>query len=303
MNRKKHSFAVRWRAFRIWQELGFLPWKKAESSGVEAGGKRPGSKTSSRDLYKGAFDSIPFLNDDAKRTFAHLLLRPGYMIRDYIRGDHERYLAPFTSLIIFYAFFALVAALLQPVQQKEELFSPEVKLALDFNGSEVDGENRIVKNTANIVERGYIYLNLDKYPEYVHTRGESALAALEGTLRSQGIPLFLGQFLLLWLAMGLVLRKRRIGMSAVAAASAYMLCQFSFFMLFALLLTFGESKSLGAFVLMALVVIDLRQWLGVSWGKSIKLSMWTGVMYALLFTLVILCVSAIVLLMASMKGV
>jgi len=29
-----------------------------------------------------AFDDIPFLNDDAKRTFAHLLLRPGYMIRD-----------------------------------------------------------------------------------------------------------------------------------------------------------------------------------------------------------------------------
>ncbi|MCR5409155.1 MAG: DUF3667 domain-containing protein [Bacteroidales bacterium] len=27
------------------------------------------------------------------RTFTHLLLRPGYMIRDYINGAHERYLA------------------------------------------------------------------------------------------------------------------------------------------------------------------------------------------------------------------
>ena len=42
----------------------------------------------------GTFESIPFLNNDAKRTFAHLILRPGYMMRDYIqRGQHEHYLA------------------------------------------------------------------------------------------------------------------------------------------------------------------------------------------------------------------
>ena len=66
-NMTKHSLKTRWRAFRIWQELGFLPWKKR----AEAAGKRKG------DFYKGAFDSIPFLNDDAKRTFTHLLSGPG----------------------------------------------------------------------------------------------------------------------------------------------------------------------------------------------------------------------------------
>lgn len=106
----KQKLAIRLRAFGIWQKLGYFPWRKP----AEARDEKRKNK-SSRDFYKGAFDSIPFLNDDAKRTFTHLLLRPGYMIRDYIKGDHERYLAPFTSLIIFYAFFALVAALLQPV--------------------------------------------------------------------------------------------------------------------------------------------------------------------------------------------
>ena len=100
--KKKHSFKSRLRAFAIWQKLGYFPWHRPKEKKVR---KRSG------DFYKGAFDSIPFLNDDAKRTFSHLLLRPGYMIRDYIKGAHERYLAPLTALIVFYAFFALVILL------------------------------------------------------------------------------------------------------------------------------------------------------------------------------------------------
>lgn len=78
----KHSFKACIRLFHIWQVLGYNPWKKPRAS-----------KKKGKDFYKGAFDSIPFLNDDAKRTFVHLLLRPGYMIRDYINGNHDRYLA------------------------------------------------------------------------------------------------------------------------------------------------------------------------------------------------------------------
>lgn len=69
------------------------------------------------------------------------------MIRDYIKGAHDRYLAPLTALI---------------------------------------------------VRQGYYYLNLDRHPELVDTRTKGAIAALEGTLRSQGIPLFPGEFLLLY---------------------------------------------------------------------------------------------------------
>ena len=68
MNRK-HSFQTRLRAFTIWQKLGFYPWKTAKNT---TGDNPP--KKGSRDFYKGAFDSIPFLNQDAKRTFTHLLL-------------------------------------------------------------------------------------------------------------------------------------------------------------------------------------------------------------------------------------
>lgn len=331
---KKHSIKVRWRAFRIWQELGELPWKKAaapvapapaSASGTPASvaptpdsaaaapvapnsrsGKPRRSRKSSGDFYRGAFDSIPFLNEDAKRTFTHLLLRPGYMIRDYIRGDHERYLAPLTALIVFYAFFALVFSILQPVQHKEPEFdklevtlqSPDVTEEIGDNQAGLD----LLRSTAMVLQKGYTYLNLDQHPEEVHTQAESSLAALEGTLRSQGIPLFIGRFFLLWFALGLALRRYRMGMPAIAAASAYILCQFSFFMLFAVILTFGQSKSVGLAVLTAVMLIDLRQWLGETWKKSIRLTIRTGLWYAFLYGTFLLLVSAVVVLIAWIRG-
>lgn len=287
----KHKFKVRLRAFRIWQELGHNPWHKTKEK--KAGG----------DFYKGAFDSIPFLNNDAKRTFSHLLLRPGYMIRDYIRGAHERYLAPLTALIIFYAFFALVSAVLQPLQRQN---SDPVKDVIEESmpKSEAVGQGEtVLRNTLILVKRGYTLLNLDKHPEEVDTRGETALAALEGTLRSQGIPLFLGEFLLLWLSLAFVLRRYKMGMSAPAAAAAYVLCQFSFFMLFAVLLTWGESTSIGLTVMMVLLTIDLSQWLGEGWKKSLGLAIKTGVTYGILYALILVMVSVTALLIAIMKGV
>ena len=285
---------VRVRAFAIWQKLGYLPWRKV----VRADAGPSGS------FYKGAFDDIPFLNDDAKRTFVHLLLRPGYMIRDYIRGDHERYLAPLTALIIFYAFFSLIWAVMQPVQtdRKDPFGALEKDIQVETSDSTSAEATRILRNTLELVRAGYIYLHLDTHPEAVHTRGEAALAALEDKLRGQGIPLFLGQFFLLWLAMGISLRKFRLGMSANAAASAYILCQFSFFMLFAVLLSLGESRSIGTLLMLALLTVDYRQLLGVPWKRGLRLGIRTGIWYGVLFVLMLLLVSVIAVLIAWLKN-
>ena len=293
--KKKHSFKSRCRAFAIWQKLGYFPWYKPKE-------KKPRKR--SGDFYKGAFDSIPFLNDDAKRTFSHLLLRPGYMIRDYIKGAHERYLAPLTALIVFYAFFALVAAVMQPVQQRhgKEINPVEQMEAEDFENPGQAKTFSLLKNTLATLQKGWVYLHLDQYPEEVDTQHESSLAALEGTLRSQGIPLFAGQFLLLWLAMSLALRRRhKQRMSAYAAASAYILCQFSFFMLFALLFSFGKSAEIGIVLITVLLMWDYHQWLGVQWKKSFWLVLKTGLYYGLLCGLVVLLAAAAAFAIASFR--
>lgn len=312
------SLQVRWRAFVIWQKLGYLPWRKAKGTRSRKGGG---------DFYKGAFDSIPFLNDDAKRTFSHLLLRPGYMMRDYLRGDHERYLAPLTALIIFYAFFALISAVLEPVQHQsrakaalenmriDHLEDSVVRADLDLELEDlhlktnsldsVKTESRLVqviRTAAELVRTGYIYLHLDQFPEEVDTQHESSIAALESTLRSQGIPLFLGHFILLWLAMCIALRRFKLGMSAYAAVAAYTLCQFSFFMLFAVLLTWGESTSVSALLLLVLLTVDLHQLLGLPFKKSLRRAIAVGIHYGLLFVLTFLLISLLALLVAYLKG-
>ena len=303
MDKKKdHSFKARLRAFTIWQKLGYLPWRKRKEKKARKTG----------DFYKGAFDSIPFLNEDAKRTFSQLLLRPGYLIRDYIKGAHERYLAPLTALIVFYAFFALVSAVVQPVEQQQRPRSP---FHVTWNDAEsvMNGDShgieeaislkafRLLVNTLNVADKGWLYLHLDQYPEEVDTQHESSLAALEGALRSQGIPLFLSQFFFLWLAMALALRRYKLGMSAYAAASAYILCQFSFFMLFALLFSFGKSSSIGILLMFLLLVWDYHQWLGIGYKRSMRRALATGINYGLLYIAALFLVAAVSFLVAFFK--
>lgn len=286
--RVRHAAAVRWRAFAIWQKLGYYPWRKAGA--IRKGRQRDGA------FYKGAFDDIPFLNDDAKRTFVHLLLRPGYMIRDYGSGQHERYLAPLTALIIFYAFFALISAVLQPYQQKASNPFSEVATSVErvdsaMNETQPEVNDRILFNTIKLLSRGYVLLHLDLFPKEVDTQREASLAALEGKLRSQGIPIFLDKFFVLWLAMWLALRRQKKSLSACASGTAYVLCQFSFFMLFAVLLTLGKKTSIGILLILTLLTIDYHQWLDLSWKKSFRRALSTGIWYGLVYAVAIIVIS------------
>lgn len=297
---KKERLLARVRAFTIWQKNGFLPWSK------------PKDKTKNGSFYKGAFDSIPFLNEDAKRTFTHLLLRPGHMIRDYIKGQHERYLAPLTSLIIFYAFFALVSSIVHPdfskeikdekaaatVAQVDSLLKSEadslgadINLDLDLGD---DTEARIKK--ARKLSSIFMLLSLDRHPELVDTPFKASLAALESSLRSQGVYLFLGYFLILWIAMWWVLRKRGMSISACAATAAYVLCQFCFFMFFSLFFSKGHEGEIGVGLMGLLLTIDYHQLFGLGWKKSIKLSIKTGIFYGLTIALLSVLLAGVIIL-------
>ena len=291
----KHKFKVRRRAFTIWQKLGFLPWAKDKA------------KSRKGDFYKGAFNSIPFLNDDAKRTFVHLLLRPGYMIRDYIKGQHEHYLAPLTSLIIFYAFFALISSIVNPdystYQQDRRSSASYIRdsifvdsdRAVDLADSiGIDPTRRNVAMKIVGITDFLDLLNLDKHPEKVDTPVKASLAALENALRSEGIYLFLGEFLLLWCAMCFALKKKDMSRSACAATAAYVLCQFCFFMFFSLFLASKDKGEIGVGLMAVLLTIDYAQLFGVNWKQGLKLTVKTGIWYLLTFLLLTIILGGIV---------
>ena len=303
-------FQARIRAFHIWQRLGKNPWEKPKTKRKKKEGELKG-------FVKGSFDSIPFLNDDAKRTFVHLLLRPGYMIKDYINGKHEIYLAPLTSLIIFYAFFTLVSSVVKPeIYNKEERIEEKIEsraqkaetedgITVDLDDDDDSGiENERVKtlvSTLKYLKDSYNLLRLDLHPEWVDTPRKASLAAFEGALRSQGIPLFLGGFLILWMALAIKLRRYGISFSAAAATSAYIQCQFCFFMLFTLLLTFGKSTSLGLGLICLLMVIDYHQLLGTGWKKSFWLTVGTGITIITIYAVLFLIAAALLFLYIYFK--
>ncbi|MBQ3765847.1 MAG: DUF3667 domain-containing protein [Bacteroidales bacterium] len=270
------------RLFRIYLELGYIPWRKPKKTRKERGG-----------VYMGTREAIiPFLNKDAKRTIVDLVLRPGYLMRDYIhRGRHEQYLAPFTALLVFYSVFTLLTAVVQPGASRntfgESLLEATKDAQVEITSDLELGDRSIGKEKAEhfftrlfrTVSNAILITHLDLYPEAVDTPWKESLAAVEADLRGKGIPLFLGDFLMLWLAMALLLKKYKVSVSGAAAASAYVLCQFCIFMFLALLVTFGRSSELDFLIMGILLFIDYRQWLQVGNRKSLGLTLKTGVFY------------------------
>ena len=270
------------RLFRTYLELGYIPWRKPKKARKKRGG-----------VYMGTREAIiPFLNKDAKRTIADLVFRPGYMMRDYIqRGRHEQYLAPFTALLVFYSVFTLLTAVVQPGASRstfgESLLEATEEAKVEVQSDLELGDRSITKEKAEhfftrlfrTVSQAILITHLDLYPEAVDTSWKESLAAVEADLRGKGIPLFLGDFLMLWLAMALLLKKYKVSVSGAAAASAYVLCQFCIFMFLALLVTFGKSSELGFLIMGILLFIDYRQWLQVGNRKALGLTLKTGVFY------------------------
>ena len=309
MSKLSNWLKPRMRLWAIYRKLGFVPWRKPRAV-----------KQGKDGIFKGTGEAmIPFLNDDAKRTFSHLFMRPGYMIRDYIGGQHERYLAPFTALLVFYSVFTLLMAVVSPGHEKKSFSDsliealeneyPEVNLQVNSMSIRVDSTNndekgaRLMKSLMHTSAQSVILTHLDLYPERADTPWKESLAAVEGDLRSKGIPLFLGNFLLLWLAMVWLLRKKyEVSVSGAAAASAYVLCQFCVFMFLALLLTFGRSTDLGVFVMGILLFIDYRQWLGIGNKQALKLTINTGLIYLLITILFYFLLSLVLISIALLRA-
>ena len=309
MSRVSNWIQPRLRLWAIYRELGYVPWRKQRET-----------KQNKDGIFKGTGEAIiPFLNNDAKRTFSHLFLRPGFMIRDYIRGQHERYLAPFTALLVFYSVFTLLMAVVKPDAAKStfadglieglESSDLEMDMTLNENTMKVDSttmsdkSNRIIQSLMSTAAQSLVLTHLDLFPERANTHWKESLAAVEGDLRSKGIPLFLGNFLLLWLAMVWLLRKKyEVSVSGATAASAYILCQFCVFMFLALLVTFGKSADLGILVMGILLFIDYRQWLAIDNKQALKLTIKTGLIYLLITVLFYLLVSLVLIAIALIRA-
>lgn len=303
-----HSKQVYLRLFHIWQIHGVMPFaktctdlepKKCPQCGriidtpfCPQCGHSYVSTNGTKRFFKGSFDSIPFLNDDAKRTFMHLLLRPGYMIRDYLKGLNSRYMAPMTSLIIFYAFFALISSIISPeFKDKEDVASGPLGLVeVMHEERNMAGQDSIeyvpsadddkMQRTVTTMEKINIMLNLDRHPEYVDSKQKASVAAVESALRSQGVSTFLWRLIALTIAIWLCFRRKvKVSLSASATISSYILCQFCFFNLLALLITWGHSGGIGTVIMGVIMIVDFCQLFGFTRKQSLRRTLLIGLAF------------------------
>lgn len=315
---------ARLRLFHIWQVTGRNPFKHADEPHLEPT-KCPscGHEVSTpycpycgqpyirknKSFFHGSFDSIPFLNDDARRTLVHLLLRPGYMIRDYMNGMSARYMAPMTCLIIFYAFLSIMLGVLSPevhtytgdgqeagTVDVDEVDSLQDDNVAEFGSLEVSlGLNDTVPGISHMlqfVHKGYVYLHLDQNPQMVDTRTTASIAALEGALRSQGVFSFVWQLVFLTLAMKVVFRKNptKMDISASATFASYVLSQMCFFMMLALLVSLGKSHSLGVAIIAVVLIVDFVQFFQIGRKQAFIYAIKVGLWYYILMIVAILTV-------------
>ena len=295
--RHQLQLQARRRLYAIYRELGYNPWRKPRKARKQREG-----------VYMGTREAIPFLNDDAKRTIFQLFFRPGYMMRDYIvRGQHERYLAPFTALLVFYSVFTLLLAIVRPGALKatvgDGILEGLGNTTVQADTLGIDDERAQVLFTAMIsTVRDAIYLtHLDVYPEAVDTPWKESLAAVEDDIRSKGIPMFMGSFLFLWLAMASLLKRYQISISGAAAATAYILCQFCVFMFLALLFSLGQKTELDVLFMGALLFVDYRELLGIDNKRALVLTVRTGLRYLLFLILFYLLLAGVLVLLTLLR--
>lgn len=274
---KKRSFETRKRYFHIWQIAGRNPFRKDRICPCCG---QPIKQHRGHDFFRGAFDSIPFLNEDAKRTFLHLILRPGYMIMDYIKGKRETYLAPMTALIIFFAFYSFVLS-----------FTDTRGVYNGIDIQEIDDQyknDELVNTFVHTLQNVFDVFTLYSHPEKVDSPAKASIAAVESFLVSQGVTQFIGQFFFLTLALWCVLhRKYRFGFSSSAATSAYILCQFCFFMIIMTIATMGRERSLGIWLMIIILMYDFVQMFGIDRRKAVWLTFRVGIMYGVMFAAII----------------
>lgn len=237
------------------------------------------------------------MNEDAKRTFTHLLFRPGYMIRDYLRGKNDTYLSPMTALLVFYAFFSLVCSIVIPdVRSGMEIDLTDEVPEVIIGGRKNDEIESRLASLFQFVDKTYTLFHLDQKPEAADTKAKKSLASFEANLRNQGVQEFLGMFFVLWFSIWMLSRKRfGFTLSASATASAYILCQYSFFRLFTLILTLGQSTRLGALLIVMLLAFDYSQLFDISWKRSVRFSVLTGIYMALVYTTILTVVGSAVI--------
>lgn len=277
----KQTLQTKWQAFRTWQ-IGDC---------IEAAGT--GDKQLAKQFFRGTIHSaMPFFSGETLRTIQHLVFRPGYMIREFLRGKDNRILNPMTALIVFFALQVVLSSMVvtNGFKVEESVYQTvlEKMQASEFR-SEHDWNDQFALQIMQELFQIYRITHLDQFPDYVQTHSQQFLAGLEGWLRGQGVFTFIWQMLLLMCSLWIVGHRRyRLTFSASACIAAYMLCQYCFYNTVLMLFSLGQYMTIPFWLVVLFLYENIYQLLGVGHRGTLRYVSLLLLMMLLLFTVFVL---------------
>lgn len=277
----KQTLHTKWQAFRTWQ-IGDC---------TEAAGT--GDKQLGKAFFRGSIDSaLPFFSGETMNTLLQLVFRPGYMIREFLRGKDNRILNPMTALIVFFALQVVLSSMVvtNGFKVEESVYQTvlEKMQASEFR-SEHDWDDQLALQIVQELFQIYRITHLDQFPDYVQTHSQQFLAGLEGWLRGQGVFTFIWQMLLLMCSLLMVGRRRyHLTFSASACIAAYMLCQYCFYNTVLMLFSLGQYLTIPFWLVVLLLYENIYQLLGIGHRGTLRYVSLLLLMMLLLFTVFVL---------------
>lgn len=115
----------------------------------QCGQENEASPVSFAGLVREAWEEFIKVDKKLLATLHALLLRPGYLSGEYVRGRRATYLSPFRMYITVSALFFLVWGLIVPFDRMNDLDQQSAKLESDIQNSIAKANTKAAKDTAN----------------------------------------------------------------------------------------------------------------------------------------------------------
>ncbi len=222
------------------------------------------------DIPKNIFGAFFNIDGGFGSTLWQLIIRPGYLIRDYLEGKRVRYFRPFQTLFVLAAIYILVAMIFNPKAIEESTFS------LD---------SLAVENTATQTVDSLATSPVEVTPEVKDdTQAESATELLSNTMEMlKGLyndsKVFKNVFSIVIMALAnmIAFRKKVTGVRYNYVEHVFIMTyiQVQLLLIAILVLPFNpeatihSSNELPIIVTLAIYAYDFKQLYGMTWKKTI----------------------------------
>lgn len=283
----KQTLHTKWQAFRTWQ-IGDC---------TEAAGT--GDKQLGKAFFRGTIDSaLPFFSGETMNTLLQMVFRPGYMIREFLRGKDNHILNPMTALIVFFALQVVLSSMVvtNGFKVEESVYQTVLeKMQTSEFRAEHDWDDQFALQIVQELFQIYRITHLDQFPDYVQTHSQQFLAGLEGWLRGQGVFTFIWQMLLLMCSLWIVGHRRyRLTFSASACIAAYMLCQYCFYNTVLMLFSLGQYMTIPFWLVVLFLYENIYQLLGIGHRGTLRYVSLLLLMMLLLFVVFVLLFAIVI---------